>query len=96
MSNASTDSGIGEVIRQVRADIREIRRDQKEMQREAVGSHRLLDNRIDRVTRELDGHRAAGSDNKRHILGMPLRDLILYGVLTEVAGVNLAQLIGWL
>ena len=96
MSDPSTDSGIGEVIRQVRADIREIHRDQKAMQREAVGSHRLLDNRIDRVTRELDRHRAAGTGNERKMLGLPLRDLILYGVLTEVTGFNLAQLIGWL
>ncbi len=45
------------------------------------------------VPREPDRRRAAGS-SKRWALGMTLRNLILYAVLTELAGTDLAHFIG--
>ena len=47
------------------------------------------------VPREPDRRRAAGS-SKRWALGMTLCNLILYAVLTELAGISPAGIFGWL
>ena len=47
------------------------------------------------VTREPDRRRAAGS-SKRWALGMTLRNLILYAVLTELTGISPGGIFGWL